>query len=351
VGPERGNPNFGSLPDALGQGPAFVVAYAGATTGATLHWGGAAAAQLRTNGTVHAGGELWVDVQPTDALDNRQDYVVAAPDSFRVEVTVDSLVRVALPLVRRVDHTRVPASVSFRVAVPLEAAGAYVVDVYRAVDKEEDDEEWGEEAAERWEWESVAASVSFAVTAGAALAERVQLVGVALEAAAAGELSVAWMQLHDAYGNRVTDTRTTDNVTARLVPEAAVDTATDIAVALLHDEEVGARLLTFAATVAGRYILEVNVGGTAAALAVRVVAGAASAARCECEGDGVGSGGAALRAGQATQFTVRAVDAFGNALSRGGEAFYTSLASAVFVPPGEEEDLTAGADWVSLGAH
>ena len=63
----------------------------------------------------------------------------------------------------------------------------------------------------------------------------------------------------------------------------------------------------------------------------------------------MGTGGAALRAGAPTQFTIRAVDAWGNRRSSGGEAFFAALASAVFDVPGVEENLTAGADWVADG--
>jgi hypothetical protein len=353
VGPERGNPNFGALPDALGQGPSFAVGYAGATTGATLHWHGAAAAAIIAGGaTVRAGEPLWLEVQPTDAAGNLQDYVVAPRDEFRVEVTIDQGLRsFTLPLVQRTDAQRTPASVSLRADVPLEAAGSYVVDVYRAVSSVET-RVGNPSAAAATRWEPVAASVSFSVAAGKVSAESSRVAGEALTAAAAGELSVLWMQLYDAYGNRVHAADDVGNVTAALTPSD--DDTAAIALAIVHDHLTGAQLLTFNATAAGSHTLQLSVHETSSAAAaasfpVRVVAGAAHAPSCTCEGDGVGTSGAALRAGVPTQFTIRAVDAWGNRPSSGGEAFFAALASAVFDVPGVEENLTAGADWVADG--
>lgn len=293
MGPERGNPNFGALPDALGQGPSFAVGYAGATTGATLHWHGAAAATIAAGGaTVRAGQPLSLEVQPTDSEGNMQDYVLAPPDEFRVEVTIDDGLRsFTLPMARRADTQRTPASVSLRAVVPLEAAGSYVVDVYRAVSTDESPGDGNPTAAATFtRWEPVAASVSFLVAAGEVSAEASRVAGEALTAAAAGELSVLWMRLYDAYGNRVHAADDIGNVTAGLTPsddDTAVSTAA--AVAIVHDEETGAQLLTFTATAVGSYTLQLSVHETSSAAAaaatfpVRVVAGAAHAPSCTCE--------------------------------------------------------------------
>ncbi|KAK3276825.1 hypothetical protein CYMTET_15137 [Cymbomonas tetramitiformis] len=314
LGPEPGNPNFGTFAAPIGDGIAFrVVAYAGNTTGMEVIYRGEAA-----EGWAYSGEAMLIDVYPMDAYGNYRDGVAAgATDIVEVSVLVRGLVYERAAVQQKADHATEPAVAYFAAVYVPGPVGEVIVEHWLGASL------WAEEGLRL-----IGGGHAVEVLPGEPAPNTTEVHGEGLHLGYAGVRAGFTVLLRDAYGNHVSDPEPRGfSSAAGLTADLTWVTveASPVLVEFKHVAEGGGVWRgNYLPIVAGLYVLNVQVGEMQVTLpssygGTSVRAGVVSAEACVASGAGVGDTGGKLPAGVWSEVTVEARDAHDNPVELEGE--------------------------------
>ncbi|KAK3289369.1 hypothetical protein CYMTET_3197 [Cymbomonas tetramitiformis] len=346
IGPEDGNPNFGSFAEAIGdQTASFPLVYAAATVTATVTPLGPA-----REGRGYSGVESQLNVYPQDRFGNRQDYVLSEDDVFVVNVTANGLYTYSATITRKTDSSTTPPSVYFQASFTPSDTGTYLVDVYLS------------NAFTDFKYQPVSGAQEITILGGVPDGTTSEVAGSAVRNAQAGVETTFRTILRDSAGNLLGDGTENDPddlislrrrrglqqteeeiMTGRLV-SATLNLS--LPLTFKFDEEQDSYVVQYKATLSDTYELQIESYGIPLEIqkyaGTVIEPGPTSTQMCTAEGNGMGSGGINIPAGYETEFLIRSYDQYGNARTAGGSVFDVLLSSAYYALAGTDSAPETG---------